>query len=181
MNNGALVLVDGASSGIGKATVLKLNALKVKVVAVSRNKLRLEQVKAECQFPDLFFCEAKDIGKGVFHLPEWVKDLCEKYGKFSGYVHAAGVLNPQPLSVINYENMLYDFNVNLFSSLFIIKELVRKKNRQERLDAVCVSSIASKIGNPGSVAYGMSKAALNNMVSSIAQEIGGEGFRINAV
>ncbi len=181
MNNGALVLVDGASSGIGKAIALKLNALGVKVIAVARNKLKLEQVKAESLFPDLFFCEEKNLEKDVFLLPEWVKGLVEKYGSFSGYVHAAGVLNPQPLKVLVYEDIIRDFNVNLLSSLFVIKELVRKKNRQERLDIVCVSSIASKIGNPGSIAYGMSKAALNNMVSSVAQEVGGRQLRINAV
>lgn len=181
MNENALVLIDGAGSGIGKATALNLNASGTKIVAVGRNVEKLLCVKKECRFPDLFFCETKDIGEDVSSLPEWVKELVGKYGAFSGYVHAAGVLNPQPLKVLDHADMIRDFNINLFSALFIIKELARKKNRQERLDIVCVSSIAAKIGNPGSSTYGMTKAAINNMVSSIAQEIGGKSIRINAV
>ncbi len=181
MNNDALVLIDGASSGIGKATALNLNALGARIVAVGRNIEKLLHVKEECRFPDLFFCETKDIGENVASLPEWVRELVGKYGGFSGYVHAAGVLNPQPLKVLDYADIVSDFNTNLFSALFIIKELARKKNRQERLNIVCVSSVAAKIGNPGSVAYGMTKAAINNMVSSVAQEIGGKSVRINAV
>ena len=181
MNKSSLVLVDGASSGIGRITALKLNALGIKVVAVSRNYEKLLQARQESQHPDLFFCEAKDIGENIATLSDWVKYLVEKYGRFSGYVHAAGVLNQQPLNVLDYDNVVSDFNTNLFSGLFIIKELARKKSRQEKLDVVCVSSVAARIGNPGSVAYSMTKAAMNNMVSSLAQEIGGSSFRINAV
>lgn len=181
MNDTSLILVDGASSGIGKSTALLLNAAGVRVVAVARNKEKLEQVKRECSSPDLFFYEIKDVGEDIFSLSEWVSGLVEKYGKFSGYVHAVGVLKPQPLKLLDYTNVVGDFNTNLFSSLFIIKELARKKNRQNRLDVVCVSSIAAKIGNPGSVTYSMTKAAMNNMVASLAQEIGGKNVRINAV
>lgn len=181
MKNDALILIDGAGSGIGKATALNLNAAGARIVAVGRNSEKLLRVKEECHFPDLFFCETKDIGANVSSLPEWIKELVVKYGTFSGYVHAAGVLNPQPLKLLDYTCVIDDFNINLFSSLFIIKELARKKNRQKRLNIVCVSSIAAEIGNPGSVAYGMTKAAINNMVSSIAQEIGGNSIRINAV
>ena len=181
MNNNPLILIDGASSGIGKATALNLNAEGIAVVAVGRNAEKLLQAKNEAKHPDLFFCEAKDIGEDVASLSEWVKSLVEKYGCFSGYVHAAGVLNPQPLKVLDYKSIVNDFNINLLSALFIIKELSRKKNHQDRLDIVCVSSIAAKVGNPGSIAYGMTKAAMNNMVSSVAQEIGGKSIRINAV
>ncbi len=181
MSDLPLVLVDGASSGIGKSTVLKLNSKKIKVVGVARRGEKLEQLKKECLYPDLFSYEIKDIGEDVASLPDFVKFLVEKYGRFSGYVHAAGILTVQPLKVLDYEDVIRDFNINLFSSLFIIKELSKKKNQQERLDVVCVSSITSKIGNPGSVTYGMTKSAMDNMVSSLAQEIGGKKLRINAV
>ena len=136
MSDLPLVLVDGASSGIGKSTVLKLNSKKIKVVGVARRGEKLEQLKKECLYPDLFSYEIKDIGEDVASLPDFVKFLVEKYGRFSGYVHAAGILTVQPLKVLDYEDVIRDFNINLFSSLFIIKELSKKKNQQERLDVV---------------------------------------------
>ncbi len=181
MDNEPLVLIYGASSGIGKATTLKLNSLGIKTIGIGKNLDKLEKLKKEVLYPNLLQVEARDIGKKISELSDWIEAIVKKYGRFSGYVHSAGVLNPQPVKLLSYDDVIDDFNVNLFSMLFSIKELVKKSNRQEHLNIVCVSSIAARIGNPGSVTYAMTKAAVNNMVSSIAQEIGNRNIHINAV
>lgn len=181
MNDTPLILIDGASSGIGKETVLKLNKEGFKTVGIARRSEKLEELKASCPFPDLFSYEIRDLGSDVASLSDFVDSLVAKYGKFSGFVHAAGVLNQQPVKMIDFDDLLSDFNTNLFSALFIIKGLIRKRNRQSHLNIVLVSSIAAKIGNPGSVTYGMTKAAMNNLVTSLAQEVGGTNIHLNAV
>ena len=181
MDKQSLILIYGASSGIGKATTIKLNSHRIKIVAVGRNYEKLEKLKQDVLYPELLELEVKDVGKNVSDFKNWINTLVKKYGAFSGFVHSAGVLNPQPLKLINYTDVIDDFNINLFSMLFTIKELVKKNNHQEYLNIVCVSSIAAFVGSAGSLTYAMTKASINNMVSSIAQEIGSKYIHINAV
>lgn len=180
-NDDALILVIGASSGIGKATVIQLNALGLKVVGVARREQKLQELKQECKNPDLFFYVTKDIGDDLESLPAFIKQLVAEHGKFSGYVHAVGVLNPQPLMMFDPQDAVKDFDKNLFSCVMILKELHRKKNRHERLDVVLVSSIAAKIGKPGSSTYAMTKASLNSLTVSLAKELGAQNIHINSV
>jgi NAD(P)-dependent dehydrogenase (short-subunit alcohol dehydrogenase family) len=176
-----LILVTGASSGIGKATVLLLNEMGARVLGVARRQENLIQVQKECKNPQNFFFEVKDLSLDIANIPNFINELSKKYGKFSGYVHAAGVLNPQPLKMFEYEDCLKDFNTNLFSSVMITKAVCAKKNRQEKLNIVYVSSITASIGNPGSLTYSMTKSAINSMVTTLAQEVGSQKININSV
>ena len=176
-----LILVTGASSGIGKATVLGLNAQGVKVIGIARREENLVALKAECAYPDNFDYYVADLSDNLTSIKSMIADIVAKHGKISGFVHSAGALNPQPLAMIEDQDLIKDFNTNLFSALFITKALASKKNKQEKLNVVYVSSITAMIGNPGAVIYGMTKAGLNSLVSSLAQEIGSKDVRVNAV
>lgn len=175
----SLILVDGASSGIGRMTALRLLESGARVLGVARREDRLKEIQE--RYPDTFFFESKDLSADPDELSGFVDGLVKKYGKFSGYVHCAGVLNPQPLSIWNYQDALKDFNINLFSAIGFIKGLAKKKNKQDLLSIVLVSSIAATIGNPGSVSYAITKAGLDNLVISLTQEIGKQNIRINAI
>lgn len=137
--NNQRFIVTGASSGIGKATVLHLLKAGACVVGIARNKAALEEIKQD--FLDTFFYVERDLSVDVEGLPQLVDDLAEKYGQFSGFVHCAGVLNPQPLVVWNYQDALKDFNVNLFSAVEIMKGLLKKRNRQKNLNIVDRKSV----------------------------------------
>lgn len=175
----SLILADGASSGIGRSVVLKLLEDGARVLGVARREDKLQEIKA--LHPDTFFFESCDLSGNPDGLSGLVDEWVKKYGRFSGYVHCAGVLNPQPLGIWDYQDALKDFNVNLFSAVGFIKGLAKKKNKQALLSIVLVSSIAAKIGNPGSISYAMTKAGLDNLVVSLTQEIGKQNIRINAV
>jgi 3-oxoacyl-[acyl-carrier protein] reductase len=176
-----LILITGASSGIGKSVTLLINSLGARVLGIARREENLIQVKRECKYPENFFFEIIDLSQNINEIPVLVKGLASKYGKFSGYVHAAGVLNPQPLRVFDYDDCLQDFNVNLFSAIMLTKGICSKKNRQEKLNIVYISSIASKIGNPGSLSYALTKSSLNCLVTTLSQEVGSKNTHINSV
>ena len=176
-----LVVVTGASSGIGRATVLLLNAAGARVVGIARNEAALSGITASCTHPHRFDYFVADLSNNPADCSGLVASIVKKQGRISGFVHAAGVLTPQPLSVLDIDDITNDFNTNLFSALFLTKAIASKKNRQEILSIVYVSSITAKIGNPGALTYSMTKASLNSLVVSLAQEIGGKNLRINAV
>ena len=178
-SSNSLILVDGASSGIGRMTAWRLLESGARVLGVARRKDRLKEIQE--RYPDTFFFEGRDLSADPDGLSGFIDETAKKYGKFSGYVHCAGVLNPQPLGIWNYQDALKDFNINLFSAIGFIKGLAKKKNKQDMLSIVLVSSIAATIGNPGSVSYAITKAGLDNLVVSLTQEIGKQNIRINAV
>ena len=176
-----LILITGASSGIGKACVNKLNKTKARLVCISRNLTKLQHLKEEAANPDCIFLEPKDLSKDMDNLPDFIQSLSEKYGKFSGFVHSAGVFNTTPLKAWDYNSAIEDFNLNYFSAIEITKALSRKKNKQELLSIVYISSEAALCGGTASSVYSATKAALINSVKTLTMEIGKNRIRLNSV
>lgn len=172
-----LILVTGASSGIGKATVEKLLSEGARVVGIARREDKLKEI---AKISENFYYEVFDVSN-IEEIAHLVKSMVSKYGKFSGFVHCAGVLNPQPLSLWEYKDAINDFKVNVFSAIEFTKILSKKKNKQDLLNIVYTSSIAADIGNPGACTYAMTKSSLNNLVCSLSQELATQRIRINSI
>lgn len=180
-NENENILITGASSGIGKALTLKLNALGLNCIGVARNSTKLEEVKNSCKYPEKFNFETFDLSQNLKNISECIDKLVSKYSKFSGFCHCAGVLNMMPVSMWNYDSAIKDFNINLFSAIEIIKELSKKKNKQEQLNIVLMSSIMAKSPGVSTINYGIAKAAIEALVIGLTKEIGAKKIRINAV
>lgn len=178
---GKLYLVTGVSSGIGFATAELLLANNHSVVGVSRK--RSDKVKTlQESYPENFIFEAKDLTVDLDKLPRWVLNLSKVYGRFSGFVHAAGVLQVLPLRFVTYQKMLEVFTLNLFSALEIAKGITDKRACTEGdKSVVFISSIAATTGSTGIVNYSSSKAALNGAMRSLAKEVSPEGVRVNSI
>ena len=176
-----LILITGAAGGIGEAAVKKLICEGAKVIGISRNEAKLKEIKNGLKDPEKFEYEIMDLSENIPEISGKIVEISEKYGKFSGFVHAAGVLNIMPVSIWDYNSAVKDFNVNLFSAIEIIKALQKKKCRQELLNIVFVSSITAFFPNTGEIAYGLTKAALNALAAGLTNEIGNKKMRINSI
>lgn len=180
-SNNDLILVSGASGGIGEETVKKLIKDGAKVIGIGRNKNKLQEIKDGLDNPENFNFETMDLSENIPEISDKIVEISEKYGKFSGFVHCAGVLNLMPISVWDYNSAINDFNINLFSAIEIIKALQKKKCKQELLSIVLVSSIAAKIGNPGAINYSLTKSALDDLVVTLSKELATKKVRLNSV
>lgn len=180
-SNNDLILVSGASDGIGEETVKKLIKDGAKVIGIGRNKNKLQEIKDGLDNPENFNFEIMDLSENIPEISDKIVEISEKYGKFSGFVHCAGVLNLMPISVWDYNSAIKDFNINLFSAIEIIKALQKKKCKQELLSIVLVSSMAAYRPYPGTIIYGLTKAALNALSVGITREIGNKKIRINSI
>ena len=76
-----IILVTGASSGIGRAICLKLNECGAKVIAVGRSVTRLEETKKMSKSPCNIYLEPKDLSNDINLLPQWISELVKTYGK----------------------------------------------------------------------------------------------------
>lgn len=181
-NNEQIFIVTGASSGIGKATALLLNELGASVIAIARNELRLNELKQSAKSPQNLFIEVKDLTKDIENLPEYVRSLKNKYGKFSGLAFCAGTSNVIPLRAIEYTKLSEIFSIDYFSPIFMVKGFSDKRNYVEGYaSCVIVSSCSAIKSDKGHLAYAGAKAALNASMKVIAKEVASSGLRVNCV
>lgn len=177
-----IFLVTGASSGLGEGTALLLNELGASVIAVGRNRERLENVRKKSKFPENVFLEEKDLTEDIAGLPQYVKSLKDKYGKLQGLAYCAGVVEVKPLQLVDYGEMKKLFDINYFSPIFMAKGFAdRRVNRGRGSAAVFISSMAAFVSSRGMLTYSGSKAGLAASIRAIARETAPSGVRFNCV
>ena len=181
-NKNQIYIVTGASSGLGEATALLLNESGATVVGIARNVERLNAMKAKCKHPENMHLEIKDLTEDIEGLPQYVKELKEKYGKFSGMAYCAGISSITPLNVIDFAQLQKTFNINYFAPILMAKGFAdRRNNIGNGASAVFISSIASLCSDKGHTIYSGSKAALCASLKSISKEVVSSGLRINCI
>ncbi|MBR1754521.1 SDR family oxidoreductase [bacterium] len=181
-NKEQIYIVTGASSGIGEGTALLLNELGATVVGIARNEERLKAMRAKSKYPENMHLEIKDLTDDIEGLPKYVKELKNKYGKFSGMAYCAGISDVKPLQLLEYTEVDYMFKVNCFAPVFFCKGLLdRRNNIGKGTSVVAISSIVSKLNDKGMLAYSSTKAALTAAYRCMAAEVAQSGIRINTV
>ena len=175
-------IVTGASSGIGEGIALLLNELGATVIAMGRNKERLQALKLKAHDPEAMFLEAKDLAQDIGALPDYVKELRERYGKFSGMAYSAGVTAVAPVQVFDYEYAKRIFDINYFAPIMMTKGLLdRRNNVGKGASFVYLSSLDAFVSTRGQTLYAGSKAALSATIKGMAREVAFRGIRMNSL
>jgi len=178
--SGKLVLVTGASSGIGRATSIVLSRLGAQVVLTGRREAALRETCALLEGGD-HLVEVFDLSE-IDLIPQWLKGVAERAGRpFNGLVHCAGVSRFTPIAAVNRANIDQMMVPNLYSALALLRAASRKGVGAEGASVVMLSSVASVTAVPGMIAYASSKAALNAAVRTAAAELKDKRIRVNCL
>ena len=176
---GRLILVTGASTGIGRATAVTASRLGARVIANGRDEERLGETLTQLA-GDGHVSAPCDLAE-TDALPGWVKQLADSYGPLDGLAHCAGIQMTRSVRQIDQAFFDAHMHVNLASALALARG-IRQKGCRTKCAAICfVSSVAGYIGQPGNVAYAASKGGLISATQALAMEFVRDAIRVNCV
>jgi len=176
---GRLVLVTGASSGIGRETAILLAGMGGRLILAGRRRPALEAVSAElCGSGHRI--ESFDLNDADL-IPDWLRQVATEEGPLDGLVHSAGIHAMTPLRVVTSADFESLFRVNAIAGAALAKGFRQRNVCTGFKSIVFVSSVLALVGQPATSAYSAAKGALNALARSLAAELARERIRVNAV
>jgi len=179
MGNG-VVIVTGASRGIGRAIAEDLAAAGWRLALVARDAERLGEVAAG--LPDsaeAMVCPA-DIGDWE-QVQAVVAAVQDRFGAVHGLVNNAGVTADGLLMRMSPETWKKPLAINLDGTFYFTRAVAPLMMRQREGRIVNISSVIGLTGNAGQANYAASKAGIIALTKSVAKELGGRNVTCNAV
>lgn len=177
-----VVLVTGASRGIGRAICESLATDSVQLVMVARDGPALEALAEELHArgaakPMVAAIDLADTDA----IAALFKEVFSRFGRLDGLVNNAGVLHEGLLGMIRGEDIDRVLAVNVKAPLMTMQYAARMMARAQRGSIVNLVSIMGANGAAGLSVYAASKAALIGATRSASKELVAKGIRVNAV
>ena len=182
MEEKKVVVVTGASRGIGKEIALKYaeNGYNVAINYVS-DKTNVEELEKEFKDKGAEALIVKaDVSKSE-QVQEFIKAVIEKYGKIDVLVNNAGITKDNLLMRMKEEDFDKVIEINLKGTFLVTKEVVPYMMKKRDGKIISLSSVVGVTGNAGQCNYSASKAGIIGFTKSIAKELASRNIRANAV
>jgi short-subunit dehydrogenase len=176
-----IVILTGASSGIGWATAVALIARGAHVLASARREARLEELHSICASgPGQLIALPGDIQDPEFST-HMVKTAVARFQRIDVLINNAGVGHRSKLATIPRADVDTIWQTNVNGPLFAIQAALPQMRTQGYGHIINVSSIVSLRPLPRSAVYCASKAALNFLSRSLRFELEGDNIAISLV
>ena len=176
-----LVLVTGASRGIGKAIALTLGGDGATVIGTATTESGAENISK-------VFADNKISGKGIKldvtdkeQIASLVKTVNEDFGSIDILINNAGITRDNILLRMKEDEWEDIIDTNLTSIYKMSKSVLRGmiKNRSGRI--ISITSVVGAMGNAGQSNYAAAKAGMIGFTKSLAREVGVRGITVNAI
>jgi NAD(P)-dependent dehydrogenase (short-subunit alcohol dehydrogenase family) len=175
-----VVIVTGASSGIGRATALRFGRGGADVVAVGRDEVALANVMADIEatgaravscIADVTAADAPD---------RIVAAALERFGSLTVLVNAAGVIGSGTIETTRDDQWDAMLDINARAPFRLMRAAVPALS-ESKGSVVNVSSVTGLRAFPGVLSYCVSKAAVDHLTRCAALELAARSVRVNAV
>lgn len=174
-----VILITGASSGIGAHAAIHLASKGASVALIGRNHDRLNEVKDQIKAagsPSPLVIVA-DVTTDAEHI---ISETIKHFGKLDVLVNNAGILSLNTIENIDLDDYDRIMNTNVRSIIELTKLAVPHLAKTKG-NILNVSSAAGLRVKPNMLAYCISKAAINQLTKSAALDLAPKGIRVNAI
>jgi len=176
-----LILITGASSGIGRQCAVTCSQMDAKVVLLGRNKERLTETLSLMINKERHSLYSVDI-TDYAGIEEVAGDIVEKYGKIDGLINCAGISTTLLFNMTRPEKMDEFFRTNVYASINLTRIVTGKNYFSEHGGSVIfISSVMGVAGEVGKSIYCLTKGALIAGAKAIALELSPRKIRVNCI
>ena len=176
-----LVLVTGASRGIGRAIALTLGAAGATVIGTATSDEGAANISK-------IFTENNILGKGMNlnvtdneQISDLLKNITEDYGSVDILVNNAGITRDNILVRMKEDEWNDIINTNLSSVYKMSKGVLRGMIKKRSGRIISITSVVGAMGNAGQSNYAAAKAGIMGFTKSLAREVGVRGITVNAI
>ncbi len=176
-----IVLITGASSGIGKEVAIQFAKKGSNVILVARRKQKLEQIADDLKKLNIstLICEC-DISDKL-QVEKMSKLVLEKYGSIDILVNNAGFAIYGSVFDLTTEEIESQMATNYFGMIYCIKNFLPSMLAKKSGHIINVASVAASFGLPGIASYCASKFAMLGFSEGLKHELKGTGVGITVV
>jgi len=181
MLNEKLVLVTGASRGIGQAIALTLGKSGATVIGTATSEEGANKISK-------IFTENNILGKGMMlnvtdneQISELLKSVTADYGSVDILVNNAGITRDNILVRMKEDEWDDIINTNLSSVYRMSKAVLRGMIKKRSGRIISITSVVGAMGNAGQSNYAAAKAGIMGFTKSLAREVGVRGITVNAI
>ena len=181
MLNGKLVLVTGASRGIGQAIALTLGKAGAIVIGTATSEEGANKISKT-------FSDNSILGKGMKlnvtdndQISNLIQSISEDFGSVDILVNNAGITRDNILVRMKEEEWDEIINTNLSSVYKMSKAVLRGMMKKKFGRIISITSVVGAMGNSGQANYAAAKAGIMGFSKSLAREVGSRGITVNTV
>ena len=183
MNNldNKIVLVTGASRGIGQAIALTLGAAGATVIGTATSENGADAITSILK-------DNKINGQGMElnvannnQIKDVMDKIVEKYGSVDILINNAGITRDNLLMRMKEDEWDDIMNTNLASVYKMSKSVLRGMMKKKAGRIISIASVVGAMGNAGQTNYAAAKAGIMGFTKSLAREVGARGITVNAV
>jgi short-subunit dehydrogenase len=184
-----VVVITGASSGIGEAASRRLFGSGFRLALAARRGERLQSIKTELEpasqmttvaVSSRILTVTTDITKKE-DRERLVSETMRTFGRIDALVNNAGFGQRGPIELVSVESIRQNFETNLFSLVALTQLVIPIMREQRKGRIVNVGSVAGRIARPFSSVYDATKHALEAVTDGLRGEMSPFGIRVSLI
>ena len=176
-----LVLVTGASRGIGQAIALTLGGAGATVVGTATTEKGADSISKK-------FKDSSITGQGMIlnvtddnSIVELMSNISNQYGVIDILINNAGITRDNILIRMKQDEWDEIIDTNLTSVFKMSKAVLRGMIKKKAGRIISITSVVGSMGNSGQANYAAAKAGIMGFTKSLAREVGSRDITVNAV